>query len=67
MIRAFTALSPEHRVLVLCARSRVERAAKAEVARLVRWIRQIDCYELPMSSLEEAVKLVPGAAAPARP
>ena len=32
--------------------------------RLVRWIKQIDCYELPMSSLEEAVDLVRSASMP---
>jgi hypothetical protein len=31
------------------------------ITRLVRWIKQIDCYELPMSSLEHAVELVRGA------
>jgi hypothetical protein len=28
------------------------------IARLVRWIEQVDCYELAMSSLDEAVGLV---------
>jgi hypothetical protein len=30
------------------------------ITRLVRWIKQIDCYELPMSSLDEAVRQVRG-------
>jgi hypothetical protein len=31
---------------------------QAKVARLVSWIRDIPCYELPMSSLDEAVALL---------
>jgi hypothetical protein len=36
------------------------------IARLVRWIKQVACFELPMSSLDEAVKLVRGAHASGR-
>jgi hypothetical protein len=31
------------------------------IARLVRWIKQVACFELPMSSLDDAVRLVRGA------
>ncbi|MBT5051286.1 MAG: PqqD family peptide modification chaperone [Rhodospirillaceae bacterium] len=36
------------------------------VAGLARWIKSVNCYELPLSSLDEAVALVRGIASPSR-
>jgi hypothetical protein len=58
-----TALVPIKRVEALrrlmdeCASVPVPLTAR-RIARLVRWIKQIACYELPLSSLDEAVTLV---------
>jgi hypothetical protein len=40
---------------------------QAKVASLVNWISEIPCYELPMSSLDEAVALVDGLCQRVRP
>lgn len=58
-----TALVPLKRVEALrrmmfeCASAPVPLTQR-RVARLVRWIKQVECYELPLSSLDEAVALV---------
>ena len=46
-----------HRLLQQCL-SLPHRLDRAQVARLVHWMRQVECLELPMSSLDTAVELV---------
>jgi hypothetical protein len=48
-----------HRLLQQCV-AMPAPLDQAKVASLVRWISEIPCYELPMSSLDEAVSLVNG-------
>ena len=46
-----------HRLMAECLVVPVPLTER-RIARLVRWIKRIECYELPMSSLDEAVRLV---------
>ena len=46
-----------HRLMAECLVVPVPLTPR-RVARLVRWIKGLDCYELPMSSLTEAVDQV---------
>jgi hypothetical protein len=48
-----------HRLLQQCV-AMPAPLDQAKVASLVRWISEIPCYELPMSSLDDAVSLVNG-------